>query len=106
MKSNLWVEVDYTIQITETGTAIMKVTVPFNLDEPNSLIKAANEIAIKRSSEVVGDKATMKVADIRNRHDVKRFYFDDGTGNPNLYCPIELEVIKEIDNGGLSGTDD
>lgn len=108
MPDQVWIEVDYTVQVTEQGRVIMKITAPFDENDPKSLITAANETARSRSAEVLSLKDTMKVDDIKSVHKISRFYFDNGKGEPNLYSPLEMDALKEMLNDEPrldSGTD-
>ncbi len=94
----LWVEVDYTVVITEKGTAILKLTVPFDINDPATLLKAGEEVARIKSTTAIFDHDILKVDDIKSRIVTKCFYVDDGSGYPKRNAPITIDSIRELIN--------
>ncbi len=99
--TNVWVEVEYHIQITERGFAVMKIPDLKESDDPKALIAKAWEVARARCAEAMQTDDVMKIDDIKQGHKVLRFYFDDGTGNPNRETALDLDVLEEIMNEGF-----
>ena len=97
---DLWVEVDVVVTVIEKCTAILRIQDP-NLTNHAELVKQVEAEAAKQVPIVLADSESMKISNVSYQRKVCRFY-PDCDGNPNLYCPIEKEVIQELIDGSNS----
>ena len=89
----LWIEVDFELRILEKGSKFVKVTLPKQLDvcSLEEFVAFAEEEAKKQIPLLLSDdNSTLRLDSCEMRCIVKRAYADNGAGEPNVGCPIEL----------------
>lgn len=95
---SLWVEIEYTVTITEKGTAILKIE-DVDLSSGEAVLKQARAVANKKQTTVISDSEAMKMDGTAVKQTIVKFYLDD-EGRPMTACPISKETIEGFADSG------
>lgn len=94
----MWVEVDYYCTHIDKGRLLLKINIPYDNDDINSIVQAAKETAQNHIPEVVTNPNIMYWEKSGANFILKGLYPDNGSDEPEFGHPIPIEEEYGINN--------